>query len=199
MTHLAQKERTLVSLDWWCCQACPAGAAGSCTGRCRPAAAAAGWGCRWSRRGRVPRTGRSSQQGTGRRMERRCHGDALSGTTPPQVRGPSAALDSPPPRPSPPRSGGDRGAWLCPRHMSLPNLRPPTQGHLQRGEGIKFRIWPVACLGWVRSFSDFYQRFQDIIIPSINLHNQNIFFWGGGGVSSCKVIRQSSQFIIYNI
>lgn len=162
VTHLAQKQGPLVSRDWCCCRAGPAGATGSCTGRCRPAAAAAGWGCRWCHRGQAQRRDGPSQQETGRRgADGCCHGDALSGTTPPQLPGPSAASGSPPPQPSPPHSGGDRGARPSPQHTSLPT--PATQVHLQRGEGMKLRIWPATCLCWWIQWdhSDFYDSFQD--------------------------------------
>lgn len=145
VTHLAQKQRTRVSLDWCWCRARHAGAAGSCTGRCRPAAAAAGWGCRWCPWDRAPRTAGPYQWGTGRRrrrMEGCCRGDAVSGTTPPQVLGPSDASESPLQQPRPPQQGGDRGARPSPQNTSLPTLCQ-THGHLQRGKGIKLRIWPM--------------------------------------------------------
>ena len=163
VTHLAQKQGPLVSLDGCCCRAGPAGAAGSCTGRCRPAAAAAGSGCRWCHRGRAQRRDGPSRQETGRRSGRDgcCCGDALSGTTPPQLPGPSAASGSPPPQPSPPHPGGDRGARPSPQHTSLP--APATQGHLQRGEGRKLRIWPATCLCWWIQWdhSDLYDTYED--------------------------------------
>lgn len=154
VTHLAQKERPLVSLDWCCCRACPAGAAGSCTGRCPPAAAAAGSGWRWCRWGRAQGSAGPSPRGTGRRrrMEGCRHADASSGTASPRAPGPSAASGSPPPRPSLPRLGRGRGARPSRRRTSLPALCPLSRGHLQRGQGITFRTWPVVCWSWGTHF-----------------------------------------------
>lgn len=140
VTHLARKQRTLVSLDCWWCRTCCAWAAGSCTWHCPLAAGAAKWGCSWCRWGRGPRTEGLSQWETEKRMEGCCRGDSLNGTASPQEPSPSYASDSPLLLPSPPHLGWNRGARQSPRHMSLSAPCPLVHGHLQGGKGRETNV-----------------------------------------------------------
>lgn len=135
VTHLARTQRTPVALDGRSCQVCPAGAAGSCRGRCPSVGAAAGSHCRRCQRAPAQRTAGPSQQGTRRR---RAAAAALNRTPPLRLLAPFASSDLRPPRPNLPRSGCDRGARPSPQSTSEPG--PHSSGHLRGETGNKIHV-----------------------------------------------------------
>lgn len=134
VTHLPQKERTLHPLDWCFCLTCPAGAAGSCRGRCPQAGAAAGSGWRPSRRVQAQTPAGPSEWGT------ESFGAAVSGRPPPRGRGPLVVSESRLPQPIPRYLGCDTEAQLTHQYTSVSGQCPPSPWHLQGEEGIKLDV-----------------------------------------------------------